>query len=353
MPIASLIAPATLGVDLAMDYTTKLTNVSTLAIEQPSAYVGFAYAPNGSSVDRPKFLGPRTIVQRLAVAAATTGEIVTLPVPDTNASYVQKFAAPYVQCAEPAAPIRSQIDGMIARAEAQLESVKSISTDYLAAVSALSNMPESSQTTVEVANLSTVDGALQAANQIWISAPRYVADRNFSGARTPYYLTCELYKSIYTVNFSWTNGRQTVRVLNNSVTNVVPYPANATREEDSKEAMAFSAVFWALSTQLTGYIGFQEDFSASNVTENADGFVNHIYSVINSEIAKTVLIGARDFDAHFLQNHGQEAPPGGTATFSGQRLKDMSYVANRSLAELIPELSSNITISLISDEILA
>ena len=72
----SLVTPATLSVDPTIHNKTIITNVPSLGISNPEESHRFAYAPprkDGS--DLQKFLGPRTILARLAVETATTGSV--------------------------------------------------------------------------------------------------------------------------------------------------------------------------------------------------------------------------------------------------------------------------------------
>lgn len=57
-----------------------------------------------------------------------------------------------------------------------------------------------------------------------------------------------------------------------------------------------------------------------------------------------------DFNSHFEENHFLG---NGTALYSPQRLQDMAYAGYRRLEVLIPELSSNITLTLLIDPLLA
>lgn len=354
IPITTLIAPATLNVNPVLLNTTRPMNISALDISQAGAYEGFSYAVSGTPRGLEKYLGPRTIITRLAVAAATTGEILTLPQPATNASYEQTFFGPYVQCDNSTADVRNQIDGMIELAKQNLDpSLKLVSLDYFAAIPALSNLQDNdSGAQIQVANLSDINGPLYASNQLWIYVARYEASRTFSNPIEPKYLTCKLYNASYTTRFKWQNGRQDVRVVNRTLLHPVAYPANASTTPSSEDAMSYSAVMWALSNQLTGSMGFYRDLNANdNATDET--YANRTYSQIDSNLAQTVLLGSSDLNSLFVENHLLGQTGNDSSTFSDQRLLDMAYAGNHSLAVLIPQLSSNITLSLITDPLLA
>ena len=348
-----MIAPATLNVNPVLLNNTQVLQIPRLDISQASAYERFSFAVNGSTPSQQKYGGARTIIDRLSVAVAATGEILTLPRPATNASYLQSFFGPYIQCNNSTDEVRGQINGMIDRANAALSpSVQLISLDYFAAVPALGNVQNMSSGPVQVANLTSLSGPLNASNQLWMYVPQYSASSNFSQTPVPHFLTCELYNASYTTLFAWENGRQNIQVVNRSLLSPVPYPINGSKTAASEEDMSFSAVMWAISGQLTGSIAFYKDL---NTTEDAteEALSSTIYSSISTNLAQTVLIGSSDLDSHFIENHRLDKGTNSSSLFSDQRLQDMGYVANKSLDVLIPELSSNSTISFITDNFLA
>jgi hypothetical protein len=68
-----------------------------------------------------------------------------------------------------------------------------------------------------------------------------------------------------------------------------------------------------------------------------------------------MLIGSSDFNSHSVENHllGLGSNATNIGSFSTQRLLDMSYAHNDTLASLIGQLSSNVTLSLFTDPIVA
>ena len=167
---------------------------------------------------------------------------------------------------------------------------------------------------------------------------------NVTDKTYPYYLSCDLYNASYQVNFSWANGIQSISMPEPEVVNVVPYPTNSTLTSDYEESLAYTAFMETLSKQLVGSMGFYRRTGANNVT-------TRIFSEISSNIDQTCLLGSSDFNSYFIKNH---AASGGTnVLFSPQRLQDMACARNRTLDVLIPEFSSNIILSLITDPLLS
>ena len=339
-----------------------MVNVSTLQIAQAAEYFNFAYTvPNQGQVSQnvQAYLGPRTILTRLAVATATTGQILSLPAPFINATYQQNFYGPYVQCETANSTIANQVDMAAERAKMALNpSIQEVSNEYFAFVPALVNLSGVSlDAGVQVANLSDVNGAPNASNQLWMKFPRYPPDvtiLNFTDNSYPYYLSCELYNASYQVNFSWVNGIQSINMPEPEVMGVVAYPTNGSSTSAYEESSAYSAFMWALSSQLVGSMGFYQSTS-SNGNENqpttSNNTTNTIFSEIHTNIDQTSLLGSSDFNSYFNKNHALDSHTDGM--FSPQRLQDMAYARNRTLDVLIPELSSNITLSLIIDPLLA
>ena len=352
IPIASLVTPATLNIKSVIRNGTKLMEVSMLDISQAGPYERFAHAVNETRVGSQQYLGPRSIIKRLATATATPGAVLPLAPPYTNATYRQSFAAPYTQCRKASAAVAAQINDIADASRLALDpATQQVALDLWAAVPALSSFNDSSLSNVQTAELSSFDGASSASNQLWLYFTRYQASQNFTHAPEAHYLNCELYNASYEVEFSWSNGIQNLTILNLDILNPVYYPVNALTSTASEEDMAYAAVFWALSSQITGSIRFYKDLSSTNDTAE-NPFAGKIYSKISSNIASTSLLGSSDLNSHFIENH-LLGDGNSSSLFSDQRLQDMALARNRSLEALIPELSANITLSLFSNPFLA
>ena len=355
-----------------MQVGSQMVNVSTLQIAQAAQYFNFAYDPYQSQGSQrvEVYSGPRSILSRLAVATAATGQILSLPAPFINATYQQNFYGPYVQCQTANDTIANQVDMAAERAETALDpSIREVSNEYFAFVPALVNLSGSSfDSGVQVANLSNVNGALNASNQLWMKFPRYPPDvtiLNVTDKADPYYLSCELYNASYEVNFSWANGIQSISMPEPEIVGVVPYPTTGSSVTAYQESSAYSAFMWALSNQLVGSMGFYQStsnngtgnsilngiYADNNQPSSGDKTTDPIFSEIYTDIDQTSLLGSSDFNSYFIKNHALHSHTDGL--FSPQRLQDMAYARNRTLDVLIPELSSNITLSLIIDPLLA
>jgi hypothetical protein len=339
LPIATFISPATLNVHMMMMSTTHLMSVQTLNIAQASQYTRYTYAVAGVLPSIEKFLGARSIIERWAVASASTGQLPSLPQPATNATYNLTFYTPYVHCGSSTPEVIQQVNNIIDQAtQAQDPSVELVSIDYFAIAGV-----------VQGENLTNLADASPTSNQLWMYFTSYKASLNFTEPVEKHYLTCQLYNSSQTVRFSWENGVQDLNVLNRTLLHPVAYPVNGSTSPESEEAMSYSAVMWALSSQLTGSIAFYKDLNATgDVTQET--YAGRVYSQITSNIGQSSLIGSSDFNSHFAENH---LLGNGSGLYSDQRWQDMAYAGDRPLEVLIPELSSNITLSLFMDPLLA
>ena len=338
-----------------MQVESQIVNVSTLQIAQATQYINFAYTVPDPGLGHQKerlYSSPRTILTRSAVTTAAAGQILSISAPFVNATYQQVFYGPYVQCQAANSTIANQIDMAAERTKrtkmALDPSVQEVLNEYFALVPALVDLSGLSlDTDVQVANLSDNNGALNASNKLWMKFPRYppnVTILNVTDKAYPYYLSCDLYNASYQVNFSWVNGIQSISMPEPEMVNVVPYPTNSTLTPAYEESLAYTAFMETLSQQLVGSMGFYRRTGANNVT-------TRIFSEIHTNIDQTTLLGSSDFNSYFIKNH---AVSGGTdGLFSPQRLQDMACARNRTLDVLIPELSSNITVSLITDPLLA
>ena len=326
-------------------------NVPVLQISNPDFFREFAYTVNSTDRNLQKCLGPRTKLIRLAVATATSGQILELPSPFTNTTYQQTFNTPLVRCQGANATVTSQIDAAATTQNEALDlSVREISNDYFALVPAV-NTQNSTSSTILAADISNPNGAMHTSNQIWLRFSRSddsTSSNDILQQSNMHYLVCELQNASYTVNISWVNGKQSITNIQLDTINSVPYPTNLSYFAVEEERIAYSAFMWALSTQITGQLSFYQDVSSTNESA-ADVNANRTYSEIATNLEQTSLLGSSDLYSYFQKNHALGAEGHPTEPYSPQRRQDMDIARNRTLDVLIEELSFNITISLMSN----
>lgn len=203
---------------------------------------------------------------------------------------------------------------------------------------------------VQMANHTDTKGAARGSNQLWLGFQRYVVGSDGDAVLRPHQLQCQLYNTSYEVGLSFVQGVQSVE-LKNGLTplNLIEYPNGPSESDQAQINMAYTSFMWVLSDQLTGSIAFYTNSSAKSSSEN------DIWSEITSGIQNTALIGSSDLQAFFDYNRVLYPSKKGTSSgkVSDQRAADIALAKNRTLDILIEELSSNITLSLMSSNLLS
>ena len=266
---------------------------------------------------------------------------------------------PAVHCENSNSSVISRIDAAAREQSQRLgSSVKEISQEFLALVptTRVSNFSPSYLLNSDLAD--TTKNAF-AADEIWLrySGPlngTVISTANFSSSGS-LYLTCGLHNASYNINISWSNGRQSISQAAINLMNPVN-PTKFTDADAGNQNAAYTAFMRAFSSQIVGYISFHQDVNSSSVNHDAniDVYANRTYSSIDTNLASTILIGTSSLDAFLKKNHAlaylySQNPGPPPEDFSPQRLYDMDLARNRSLDLLIPELSFNTCISMISN----
>lgn len=355
LPIASLITPATLSVDLILRDHSLIVQVPSLNISDPNQAHRYAYATASKDASDPRletYLRPRTILNRLAEATGTTGEILQIPPVFVNATYELQFFGPTVKCNDANKSVTEQIVAAIDRSKSIKDSsIEEIQNSYFAMVPDLSvNGTKSQEGVVQAANHSDTSSAMHGSNQLWLGFSRNQVGVDGKIQVRPHYLQCSLYNTSYHVNFSFVQGAQSLKLLNASKPlNAIDYPNGPSESDKAQMNMAYTSFMWVLSDQLTGSIAFYRNISKES---NPKG---EIWSEITSNIQNTALLGSSDLQSFFDFNANLYPSKKGTkkGKVSDQRAEDIALAQNRTLDVLIEELSSNITLSLMSSDLLS
>jgi hypothetical protein len=330
-----------------------MTNVSLLGISSSEVkksgffYVSRpAYGGNNAGTDNSTvfFHGPRTILSRLTTATAASGQILQWAPPAVNSSYNINFTGPYVQCEPANAMIQNLIDTAYKLSMTNLNnSAVADHFDYFAYVPNL--------TDDGVFGAASLDSS-ESSNQLWM-----LFSQNGTGWTTdPYprcpnvvHQVCRLYDASYSLEVNFTNGNMAVQYEIGQEMDEVSYPSGIIDADEplERKRMAYSAYMAAFTNLLTGSLGFYFE----SVTDANDFTYETNFTSISTNIQNTALLGSADLDCFFAldwmyQGVDWRAP-------SLQRKLDVDFAGNRTLDELIPELSANITISLMTDPLLA
>lgn len=295
-------------------------------------------SPNNSSL---LFLGPRTIVSRLSAAAAAFGQILALRAPFINSAYQVQFDGPTVQCGDANATVTQLIENAIAAQMQQTNDTYQTYNAYIAYVPDLST-PE------RFGNLSNrTNDPTSGSNQLWLAFQTNSTEWVFPKCNKRIYQVCQLVKASYNLNITFQDGKQSIMGYPPAIYNPiesVDYPVVDLSQQSDPVQLAYSAYMWELSNQLIGSIGLYN--ASSNPEAQAE------YLDIQTNIQNTALLGSVDLNCSFALD-AIFKPDSWLHPPSPQRVQDIQFAGGRTLADLIPELAFNLTVSLMNDDILA
>jgi hypothetical protein len=293
------------------------------------------------------FAGPRTIIDRLAVASAARGEILPIPAPFLNATYNVQFYGPTVECSVASDSISAIIAARVQDQMRTKNNVTQVQNAYFAYVPDLDNTetaPTAADRLLEPA---------RGSNQLWLSFRRNGTGYTYYPVPTcpvVEYRVCQLYNTSYDLNITFVDGNQTVSGPKPAILNKIDYPITNSSAPSDPAQHSYSAFFWVFSEQLIGTMGFY-----NNTITNASNPRGATYTQIQSTLQATSLLGTSDLDC-FFQAHHIWTDEHNITTFtedSPQRIQDINLAKGKTLDELIPELAFNITTSFMSSDLLA
>ena len=353
--LSLLIIPTTIVTpgSLAVTQIDKPNNLSMslypLAIESFSkaTYFEVSRAANaqGSQSDQSGllWLAYRTIISRLTEAAAAVGEILPLQMPAPNSSYTLNFYGPYVSCSEANDTVKQYIDTAAPQVIAQHENSTLLYNAYIGYVPDLSNpatMGQPIQRNIDLA---------RGSNQLWLAFKQNGSDwvnKPYPQCPITAYRVCQLYNASYNVIVSFNSGSMTINYTQPTQLVPVDYPPSVVDGTDPAALvnMSYSAWMWSFTDLLVGSMGFYENFVGGGITSN--------FTSIDTRLQDTALLGSKDlfcfFDfSWYFDNKTWEK-------WGDQRDYDIAFAHNgSSFDQLIPELSVNLTLSLMNDHLLS
>jgi hypothetical protein len=345
--LPAVFTPSTLFVYTGMETVVSEQVVPHLTIANATAGHLYAYSPSSLKLERDGdptnvFQGPRTILTRLSSAVAASGEILPIKAPYNHSSYSIDFLGPIVQCRQADPPETSKIQDQFQIQLKQLggTSQKSL-TAFYAFVPAFDAEGRVSAKSSRVPFQAAANSST-ATNQLWMTFQRYVDRSNGNTCDyRQYYQVCELWNAMYNLDLYWDNGFQRV-TGSHTLLHKVDFPDNKPGSKSNMAQHAYSAVFWVLTDLITGSLDLYEDH-ASNRSQ---------IGVIDAGIQHTSLLGSSDLDVFFDLTDDVSTCQLSDGKISAQRLQDKNLARNRTLDTLIQELSFNITVSLLHNELL-
>jgi hypothetical protein len=143
--------------------------------------------------------------------------------------------------------------------------------------------------------------------------------------------------SILNVQFYFDNGTQKIVATPDKKPQVVDFPGNFSSPLIDH---IFSAIFTAMTDRLTGTMAL---FSNSSAVGSSP------YSIIDTNLENTILLGSNDTDYFFNENRLLIGGAYNDTPSAARALDKQAAGGGRPLDQLIPELMTNISISLMTD----
>jgi hypothetical protein len=284
------------------------------------------------------FSGPRTILTLLTSAAASFGQILPIEPPEKHMTTTVGFYGPAVRCSEPDQSVKSQISGLLTqKMNNMIGSFKEVKSAYYGFVPAF----DSNGSIIALTDV-RYQAQINATNEIWQVFERYNYSSGDQCDHYTQYQVCKLWNATYDLTMSWENGVQNISGSREYMYEV-EYPHDKPGDVSNMAQHAYSALMWALSDQVVGSFAWYIDIN----NESAVGF-----GMIDSPIQHNVFLGTSDLNVFFDYNEKADACQTPFSNYSAQRQQDIDFARNRTLGDLIEELSFNVTVSLMHNPLL-
>jgi hypothetical protein len=332
----AVVTPSTLVI--VSSSTPNVTAVSAaLSVLSYDKTGPWAQWTGGGGVD---YAGASRRILRLAASVAAQGAVLPIAAPYPNSSYTLEFLGPSLSCglslnASLSRTIGQTIvnqsctdDGCSGAGAVFVSFVPTynspssnetdtVSTNVLSGLSAVLNATDLATGSVTTDRPSTLDRSPTSEHmKLFVVVP--------GGSSTGYFanttIECGLYNASYSVGFNFTNGLQTVNVLNRTLLNGVPF--NLTGPGDTGQPASIPAVaYTSLMDSLGGLLVGVLDFSHyGEVTPHL------------TQIMSTVLVETQEL-----------------ASESGAADVEPPTIANMTMTDALEDLFTNFTLSLFSD----
>jgi hypothetical protein len=330
-------------------------STNRIDIQQPTPYLTIAndteghlysYSPseqgdrfNFTTIPARIFAGPRSILTLLLTATASHGVILPLNSPFNHSSYSINFFGPAFQCSQADPTVESKIDDLLKlKMDIPVGTAKAVKNAYYAFVPAFD-----AQGNVTALSDVRYQVPVNASNEVWMVFQRYANLTDSACDYKPYHQVCKLWNATYDLDLSWDKGFQSI-TGSHQLTHEVEYPNDKPHEISKMAQHAYSAFFWAFTDQIVGSFGWFYD--TANTTSN------NTFGMISCPIEHNSLLGTSDLDVFFDYNEDLGACQVPYGNLSAQRQQDKAYGKNRTLGELIEEMSFNMTASLLHNDLL-
>jgi hypothetical protein len=288
------------------------------------------------------FTGPRTILNLIATATASLGEILPVTSPYNTSQYSVSFFAPILRCTDANNSETRLIDSFLRDEMAELIGTNNETDSGYFGFVPIVNTTNGDLTPNWKPRQQSPSKAL---NQLWMTFLRLKFKPDGSRFNERHYQVCRLLNATYDLTVRRDHGFQNISGTYITHEEVL-FPVDGPNEISNMAQHAYSAFFWTLTDQLVGKFSWYVDTDPSDSAEPPQ------FGVIDSAIERTGLLGSRDLDAFFDFDEEKGLYATNNYTLSDQRLQDKTRARNRTLDVLIEELSFNTTVSLMHNELL-
>ncbi|KAK4098471.1 hypothetical protein N658DRAFT_431977 [Parathielavia hyrcaniae] len=339
--------PGTLFVYSSTREDVGSRNVPYLNIANSSMGHSYAFSPseNGDRFDTKNvttrvFNGPRTVLTLLATATASQGEVLEITPPSNHSAYTVEFFGPAVQCTQANSTVQAIVSEFLSRKmNDTAETAVEVQNAYYAFVPSFDS--QGNITAISAVRGQSISRAI---NEVWMTFERYKESTDENCDHDKYFQVCSLWNATYHLTLEFENGFQNI-TASRDLMHPVRHPTDKPGDVSNMAQHAYSAFFWALSDQIVGSFGqFQEPMANSSELRH--------FGRIQSPIQHTSLLGSSDLAVYFDFNEDRGACQIPYANLSAQRRRDIDLAKNKTMGELVEDLSVNMTISLLHNDLL-
>ncbi|KAF2690445.1 hypothetical protein K458DRAFT_328836 [Lentithecium fluviatile CBS 122367] len=347
--------PATLFVYQSTNVETKTIPMPHPSIANSSVGHKYAYSPPSHTgatqyvddVSR-TFTGPRTILSLISTATASLGEILPVKLPYNTSTHSAEFFAPIVRCMEANASaaelIRKLLDEEMANNDDVVIETENVYYSFVPTFNGSGDLVPISTPRQQSPSNGT--------NELWMTFLRPTIDASGSRTKLRHFQVCSLYNATYNLHIDRDRGIQNI-TGSYTINELVPFPRDEPTEISNMAQHAYSAFMWVLCDQLVGKFSWYVN-TAFNKSSGPSISSAPQFGGLESQIQRTSLLGSLDLDAFFDLDEEWKLykTPEGAGILSDQRLRDKNMARNRTLDALIEELSFNISVSLMWNDLL-
>lgn len=334
LPLSALITPATLTVYSSIDLYARPGQVPLVYFPGPNDAAGSSRETQESDNVYVWNWMPSAVLTRTSFAAASSTSLLAMPSGIPNATYKLNFYGPSLKCEEPSPELHGIIGQIVDAVAKRARKNEVVDVIYTAFTPAFGNYLNTNAETIDYG--AYVDDCVLGGSTCPFSPGGVptagLNDTEDSRRSDPLVVsllgkeyTCTLKNTSYSVMFRSSTGQTTLELKSYNWLDM-----------GSSNDTTYGAIAMAVANILTGtyYAGNYSDGRAQPVAKCGLGSAR-------TSIETTALMGLLEggSDRQLLGKCGLETPAA-----------DLALIGNKTLGELVEELSRNVTLSLFSND---